>query len=76
MNRRSILRLVTTSAAAGALPAPATSGRKPRLRTAICAYSYRKELESGRLKYEDLVRLAVDFEVDGLDLTVYWFPGT
>ena len=75
MNRRSILHLMTTAAAAGTLPAPAAAnGRKPRLRTAICAYSYRKELESGKLKYDDLVRLAVDFEVDGLDLTVYWFP--
>ena len=24
------------------------------------------------MSYEDLVRLAVDLDVDGLDLTVYW----
>lgn len=28
------------------------------------------------MKYEDLVQLAVDLDVDGLDLTVYWFPST
>ena len=77
MKRRSLLHLITTAAAAAAAPGAApASARKPRLRTAICAYSYRKELESGKLKYEDLVRLAVDFDVDGLDLTVYWFQGT
>jgi L-ribulose-5-phosphate 3-epimerase len=28
------------------------------------------------MTYDDLVRLAVDLDVDGLDLTVYWFPST
>ncbi len=28
------------------------------------------------MTYEDLVRLAVEHGVDGLDLTVYWFPST
>ncbi len=28
------------------------------------------------MRYEDLVRLAADLGVDGLDLTVYWFPST
>jgi len=49
---------------------------KSRLRTAICAYSFRKELESKAMSYDDLVKLAVDLDVDGLDLTVYWFPST
>ena len=47
---------------------------KPRLRTAICAYSFRDELAKGTIKYEDLIRLAADLGVDGLDLTVYWLP--
>ncbi len=46
------------------------------MRTAICAYSFRDALKSGSLKYDDLVTMAVDNEVDGLDLTVYWFPST
>jgi sugar phosphate isomerase/epimerase len=28
------------------------------------------------MTYDDLVRLAVELDVDGLDLTVYWFPNT
>ncbi len=28
------------------------------------------------MTYEDLVKLAVELGVDGLDLTVYWFPST
>jgi sugar phosphate isomerase/epimerase len=49
---------------------------KARLRTAICAYSFREALKSKRMTYDDLVKLAVDLDVDGLDLTVYWFPST
>lgn len=66
MLRRDFLPLLT-------LPAFAA---KNRLRTAICAYSFREALEKGTLKYEDLVPMAVENEVDGLDLTVYWFPST
>jgi sugar phosphate isomerase/epimerase len=28
------------------------------------------------MTYDDLVRLAVESDIDGLDLTVYWFPDT
>jgi sugar phosphate isomerase/epimerase len=49
---------------------------KARMRSALCAYSFREELKSGALKYDDLVRMAVDLNLDGLDLTVYWFPNT
>lgn len=52
------------------------AARKPRLRPALCAYSFREELKSGKMTYNDLVDLAVDLDVDGLDLTVYWFPNT
>ncbi len=46
------------------------------MRTAICAYSFRKEFVAKTLTYEDLVRKCVDWGVDGLDLTVYWFPSS
>jgi sugar phosphate isomerase/epimerase len=49
---------------------------KTRLRPAICAYSFRDQLKERSMSYADLVRLAVDLDVDGLDLTVYWFPST
>jgi sugar phosphate isomerase/epimerase len=67
MNRRQFL--------SSALLAPGLATR-PRLRTAICAYSFRQELQAKTMTYEDLVRHAVDWDVDGLDLTVYWFPST
>lgn len=77
MNRRTWLQ--TALAAPAALPLGAgveLGSGKSRLRSAICAYSFRNELQKKTMKYEDLVHLAVDLGVDGLDLTVYWFPST
>ena len=74
MQRRDLFRLMPALAAApwhAAEPAV-----RSRLRSAICAYSFRRELESGAMRYDDLVRMAVDLDLDGLDLTVYWFPNT
>jgi sugar phosphate isomerase/epimerase len=51
-------------------------GGKARLRTAICAYSFRDQLKDRSMSYSDLVRVAVDLGVDGLDMTVYWMPST
>ena len=45
-----------------------------RLRPALCAYSYRDELAKKTLSYEDLIRIAAENGVDGLDTTVYWMP--
>jgi L-ribulose-5-phosphate 3-epimerase len=64
---------------AGSVAAAPAAGKKARLRTAICAYSFRNELgakDGKKMSYNDLVDLAVDLDVDGLDLTVYWFPST
>lgn len=63
--------------AASSLAAAAeTASGKGRLKSAICAYSYRNELGKKTMSYEDLVRMASDWGVEGLDLTVYWFPNT
>lgn len=69
MTRRDLIQL-----SAFALPSYAFAARSARLRTAICAYSFRDALGAGKLTYEDLVDMAVENQVDGLDLTVYWFP--
>lgn len=75
MNRRSLLRALPFAGLPLSLSAAAvTSQGKPRLRSAICAYSFRKELAAKTMSYKDLVDLAVELNVDGLDLTVYWFP--
>ena len=75
MKRR---QLLTALPAIGVTPlAAATEAvKKARLRSAICAYSFREALRAKTMTYDDLVRLAADLGVDGLDLTVYWFPTT
>ncbi len=57
-------------------PAPQASSNRPqaRIRTGICAYSFRQALQAGTMKYDDLVHLAVETGIDGIDMTVYWFP--
>ena len=76
MNRRDLFK----SLPAFALPAFAADddrqASKARFRTALCAYSFRDALKAKTLNYADLVRMAVDLNLDGLDLTVYWFPNT
>jgi len=76
MNRREFFANTTAAGLGLSLNAAAQKPveKKARLRTAICAYSFREELKSGKMTYADLVRLAVELDVDGLDLTVYWFP--
>jgi len=66
MTRRELL------ASMAALP---LSG-KPRLRPALCVYSFRKELQDKSMTYEGLVDKAVEWDIDGLDMTVYWLPTT
>jgi sugar phosphate isomerase/epimerase len=53
---------------------PTLAGSGARLKTAICAYSFRTALADGSLSYLDLVDMAVDNRIDGIDSTVYWFP--
>jgi len=72
MNRRQMLGMLPTMAFSTQIEKAAPG--KARLRTAICAYSFREALKAGKMTYEGLVRYAVEHEVDGLDLTVYWFP--
>lgn len=68
MQRRHFLQALPFSAAAFA--------RTSRLKPALCAYSYRKELADKSLTYADLLRMCADWGIDGLDTTVYWFPST
>lgn len=78
MNRRDLFRTAPAVAAAlrfaPALNAAGGLAGKARLRPAICAYTFREALKAQTMTYEDLVRYAFDHNMDGLDLTVYWFP--
>jgi L-ribulose-5-phosphate 3-epimerase len=75
MRRRDYLK--TLSAAALAVPrASAANETKGRFRAAICAYSFRKPLQDKSMSYLDLIRMASDLGVQGVDLTTYWLPDT
>lgn len=76
MNRRQLLKGIPAALAASAPVSLAAPAKKARLRSAICAYSYRDALKAKTMTYDDVVRAAVENGVDGLDLTVYWFPDT
>src|SRR4051794_3175462 len=76
MLRRQCLQ---TLIAAGFIGVPRFSfaaEKKPRFRSAICAYSFREKFKDGSFSYADLIRLAADLGVDGIDLTTYWLPDT
>jgi L-ribulose-5-phosphate 3-epimerase len=76
MNRRDLIQHCSLAVAA-ALVSPrarAQAKAKPRLRTALNAYSFRDGLANGTIKYDDVIRLAADLGLDGVDLTFYWMP--
>lgn len=74
MRRRDCLKLIP--AAAMASSAGAATGGKVRLHPAICAYSFRTQLQAKTMTYADLIRLAADLGADGIDMTTYWLPDT
>ena len=86
MHRRHLLKTLPAAAFAAATPlstAPLSAatprtgnGSGARIRSALCAYSYRDALAKGEMTYEDLVDICVENDIDGLDLTVYWLPKT
>lgn len=74
MTRRNFLPALAFAPVVATGRTPTLSGRGARLKTAICAFSFRDALGDGSLSYLDLVDMAVDNQVDGIDSTVYWFP--
>jgi sugar phosphate isomerase/epimerase len=75
MKRRELLKTLPAIALASGIPGNAET-KHSRLRPGIVAYSFRKELASKSMTYEDLIHLASDSGLDGVDTTVYWFPDT
>src|SRR5579863_7286459 len=83
MQRRELLKALPALAAAG----PATElvvqslvaqsaepAFKGRLRPGVVAMSFRSQLESGKMTYEDAVRYIADLGLEGMDMTGYWVP--
>jgi sugar phosphate isomerase/epimerase len=73
MNRRQLLQTFPALAVSGV---PLSAAGKGRLRSAICAYTFRDALKDKKMSHDDIIRMAVDLDLDGVDLTVYWFPDT
>jgi sugar phosphate isomerase/epimerase len=77
MNRRQLLATVAALPAAAQLRGQSVSGAtRPVLKAGLVAYSYRTELAAKTLTYDDLIRMASDWGLEGIDTTVYWFPDT
>jgi L-ribulose-5-phosphate 3-epimerase len=77
MNRRQLLSALAALPAVSRLRAQSAPSSSPAcLKAGLVAYSYRTELAAKTLTYEDLVRKAADWGLDGVDTTVYWFPET
>ncbi len=83
MNRRSLLTTIASlpmatialkAQAPQAAPAEAPAKRGGYLKPGLVAYSYRTELMSKKLTYEDLIRMISDWGLAGMDTTGYWFP--
>ena len=83
-SRREILKAIPAAALgaaaaavpAGAIPPVARSG-KPRLRLGLAAYSLRDHLTgklSPAMTLDDFIEKAAAWEVDGVELTSYYFP--
>jgi L-ribulose-5-phosphate 3-epimerase len=73
MNRRELLKTASAFVAFSGFRASAKPTH-PRLRSGIVAYSFRKNFANHTMTYEDLIHLASDTGLDGIDTTAYWFP--
>jgi sugar phosphate isomerase/epimerase len=81
MNRRELLTTLATLPVASTLRAQsAATGTPPkavfRLKSGLVAYSYRTALAAKTMTYDDIIHRASDWGLDGVDMTVYWFPDT
>ena len=76
MNRRHFLASSLVPALALHADAQDALKARPRLRTGLNCYSFRKELAAKTMTYDDVIRRAVEWDIDGVDMTVYWMPST
>jgi sugar phosphate isomerase/epimerase len=81
MNRRQLIKALPALAAATAnaqiearQTQPGSGANKGRLRPGVVALSYRPQLESKAITYEDIVRVAADLGLEGVEMTGYWLP--
>lgn len=76
MNRRELIKTLPVFAALSSGHASQTKAAYSRLHPGVVAYSFRKNLANHTMSYEDLIHLASESGLDGIDTTAYWFPDT
>ena len=78
MQRRELLKALPALAAAAQarelVAQTAQPAFKGRLRPGVVAMSFRNQLETGKMTYEDAVRYIADLGLEGMDMTGYWVP--
>ncbi len=78
MQRRELLKalpaLALATQAAEVQAQTAQPTYKGRLRPGVVAMSFRNQLETGKMTYEDAVRYIADLGLEGMDMTGYWVP--
>ena len=82
--RREFLQIAGAAAAGSVCPckkrqadrAAAANPRGARLRASCCAYSYRKYLSAGQMSMEEFILKGVEYGLDAVDMTTYWFKST
>src|SRR6185312_17325581 len=76
MNRRSMLTTLAAVPAASLLrgqSAPSTAAAPvAHLKPGLVAYSYRTALMAKTMTYDDVIHMASDWGLAGVDTTVYW----
>ncbi len=86
VTRRQILRAAVVTALAdgvlqpfaNAAPTPGDQDKTamPRLFSGCTAFSFGKQLSTGKITLEDFILKAVDLRVDGVDVTTYYLKST
>ena len=74
MQRRELMKTLPAFALAAHAQTQTAPAYKGRLRPGVVALSFRRELESGKMTYQDIVRYIADLGIEGMDMTSYWMP--
>jgi len=75
----SLAAVALSSAAAMPSPALALGGVKrrqgTRIKLGLNAYSFNQQLRSGEMSMDEVIDFCAEYEIDGVDMTGYYFPG-
>ncbi len=75
MNRRTFLTALPAVPALAATNGPVRRRPGTRIRIGLNAYSFNKPLMAGKMNLDDVIDYCAEQQIDGVDLTGYYFPG-